>query len=593
MNESNKINLALKEFSYGNKEIAYKKLKKIFKNNKNDDQLRFNIAVIEQTLNLNEEAIINYKYLIKKDFNLKAIVNLYLIHMKEDDYNQAIELINLIQGENITETVLKDKAFVLYKLKRNDESIRICEAQLKINNDINYINILGLNYLSKNLKEKAEKVFKIGLKIDSANPIILNSLGRMYHERRDSKNAEKFLLSAYNIKKDSYEIINNLAGFYREEGKYRKSINLYNEALKINPKNPSIINNLAKAYFDIDDLVSAKKYCKNALALNNNDGNIQKILSLIYLKEHDYKKGWVYFDGRLKLTDFEEKNSSISNIRNKLLLKNELNKNSKILVIREQGVGDEILYGTMYPDLLKSFENVTIECDDRLKEIFQNSIPNKIDTFVTLDSISKNKDQLDKYDYVIYAGSLGRFFRKDLKEFTGGNYLNANDNLLKKSKNTLNNLSGSINIGISWKSFKNRYSAEKSLILDDFKEIFNLENCNFINLQYGDVKTEIKKFNDKFKKKIISIKNLDLFNDFNNLAAYLKNMDLFITVSNSTAHLAGSLGVKTLLIKPNNHALFHYWNQSNTKTPWYKSVTLINRKDLLKGRTLLEGYLNC
>ncbi len=82
-----------------------------------------------------------------------------------------------------------------------------------------------------------------------------------------------------------------------------------------------------------------------------------------------------------------------------------------------------------------------------------------------------------------------------------------------------------------------------------------------------------------------------MFNDFDNLAALLINLDLFITVSNSTAHLAGALGVKTILIKPTNHALFHYWNQKNDKTPWYKSVKLIN-KDLIKDKNLIEKYIN-
>ena len=75
-------------------------------------------------------------------------------------------------------------------------------------------------------------------------------------------------------------------------------------------------------------------------------------------------------------------------------------------------------------------------------------------------------------------------------------------------------------------------------------------------------------------------------------AALLKSLDIFITVSNSTAHLAGSLGVKTLLIKPDNYALFHYWNQKNNKTPWYNSVELIERKEFLKKSINLENYLN-
>ena len=39
-------------------------------------------------------------------------------------------------------------------------------------------------------------------------------------------------------------------------------------------------------------------------------------------------------------------------------------------------------------------------------------------------------------------------------------------------------------------------------------------------------------------------------------------------------HLAGALGVETWLIKPKNHASFHYWNQISNRTPWYGSVKL-------------------
>ena len=57
-------------------------------------------------------------------------------------------------------------------------------------------------------------------------------------------------------------------------------------------------------------------------------------------------------------------------------------------------------------------------------------------------------------------------------------------------------------------------------------------------------------------------------------------MDLFVTVSNSTAHLAGALGVKTILIKPENHASFHYWNYEDGKTPWYKTINIISKENL-------------
>ena len=42
------------------------------------------------------------------------------------------------------------------------------------------------------------------------------------------------------------------------------------------------------------------------------------------------------------------------------------------------------------------------------------------------------------------------------------------------------------------------------------------------------------------------------------------------------------------MIKPDNYALFHYWNQKNNKTPWYNCVELIDRESFLNGSTNLE-----
>ena len=81
-------------------------------------------------------------------------------------------------------------------------------------------------------------------------------------------------------------------------------------------------------------------------------------------------------------------------------------------------------------------------------------------------------------------------------------------------------------------------------------------------------------------------------NDNPNRKLTLKNLDLFITVSNSTAHLAGSLGVKTLLIKPKNHAVFHYWNQPGNITPWYKSINFIEKNEYLNEENVINRYLD-
>ena len=66
--------------------------------------------------------------------------------------------------------------------------------------------------------------------------------------------------------------------------------------------------------------------------------------------------------------------NSVSNFRD-VAIGPKMKKN--LLIIREQGVGDEILYGTMYKDVLESFENTYIESDERLISLFIESFENK------------------------------------------------------------------------------------------------------------------------------------------------------------------------------------------------------------------------
>ena len=147
-------------------------------------------------------------------------------------------------------------------------------------------------------------------------------------------------------------------------------------------------------------------------------------------------------------------------------------------------------------------------------------------------------------------------------------------------------------IGLSWKSFSDKFATDKSLNLKDLNKIFSLTNCDIFNLQYGVVEDEINSFNKNAKNKLLEIEGLDLFNDFEGIASLLKSLDVFVTISNSTAHLAGALGVKTILIKPENFAVFHYWNQKNNKTPWYSSVELVDKKSFFKNSNFLKNFLN-
>ena len=593
MNLISQINIILKRFETGDKLKSYKDLQKIFEKNKDNNLLRYNLAVIQQNLNLNEEAKKNYIHLIKVEKNLKAMINLYNIDIMEANYYEALNTIENILKIKTIENVDKDKAFVLYKLNRIEDAKNICIFYLKKNNkDLSCLNVIGHCLVHEKKYDEAIKIFESILQIDSENLSALNSLAKTYREKSDKVKAEEYYLKALKIDKLSFYVLNNIAGFYREELSYDKAIDYYKQAISVNPNNAYIYNNLAKIYFDLNNHKEAMENSFKALKMKRSDGEIQKTISFIYLKDHDFENGWNYFDGRLDLEDFREKNYYVKKLNNKLYRsKNLMNKKGKFIIVREQGVGDEILYSSMYQDLLNDIDNTVIECDPRLLNFYKRSFPEYSEKFVSHGTITNDDEKFKEIDNVVYAGSLGRYYRKSLKDFKKNSFLKVDQKKFNEMQKKLSVYKKEYKIGLSWKSFNNQFAEDKSLSLKDFNNIFNLTNCDIFNVQYGDVENEINSFNSVNQNKLLNIDGLDLFNDFEGIASLLKSLDVFVSISNSTAHLAGALGVKTILIKPENFAVFHYWNQKTDNTPWYDSVKLIDKKDFLQNSKFLNNFL--
>ena len=79
----------------------------------------------------------------------------------------------------------------------------------------------------------------------------------------------------------------------------------------------------------------------------------------------------------------------------------------------------------MYRDALDNLTNIKIECDKRLLNLFRNSFDKYKDKFVKLGEISSDKSKSDKFEKIIYAGSLGGLYRNNKKDFIKAPYLKA------------------------------------------------------------------------------------------------------------------------------------------------------------------------
>jgi len=576
--DNNFINNVINEFVSGNKEKALKKLHKHIKKNDGDVLAKYNYAYMQHQVGNIKTAIQCYTEVAElSKTQWKSRQNLALIYLDTKQYSKALRFIDevLLIKENY-QPALRDKALILFQLNQLDEALIKIKESIKLNNkDYIAYNTMGLILLRMLKKDEARKIFIEAIKINKDYAPSFSNLGRCYEMLNMPEESLKCFEQAIVIDPNSFIVLNNLAGYYLDKGLYKKGLQLYQKANSIDSSDLTVLLNIARSYFNLDNYELSIKYIKQCLKKDPQNDEIKKLYSLILFKAGEYEKAWSYHGGRLELSTYFY-NEDSQKIKKFLTHNKELLPENKILIIKEQGIGDEILFSSIYPELLNNFKNVKIESDPKLIPLFKKSMSmSNNNIFYPLGSFSNSEEKLKKFDRVLYAGSLGKKFRLKNSDFPSKPYLNTEDDEIKRIENELNNIDHNYKIGISWKSFRKKKSIGliKSMELNDFQSLINLPKFTFINLQYGDIKKEILEFN-KNNNKIHTIESVDMYDDLIALAALLKNLNLFISTSNTTAHLAGALGVETWLIKPKNHASFFYWNQVSDRTPWYGSIKL-------------------
>jgi tetratricopeptide (TPR) repeat protein len=235
-------------------------------------------------------------------------------------------------------------------------------------------------------------------------------------------------------------------------------------------------------------------------------------------------------------------------------------KGKTLFVWCEQGAGDAIQYARFLP-LLKerTGAGILFECRtglvNLLSPLADMTIAEQPDNSTTFG-----------YDYHLPIMEIPRMLDLDTKDISGKPYL--------FTEGVRPDAEGKI--GLCYKGFEGHGNDHNRSIPDElvkeFKDIKNL-----VGILPG---TETPKW----------LPNLPV-TDFLSTAQILKSLKCLVTVDTSTAHVAGALGVKTIMIAPilNTEARW----ASGTSTPWYDSVTIVHGKtfseSIIKAKELLNG----
>jgi tetratricopeptide (TPR) repeat protein len=369
-----------------------------------------------------------------------------------------------------------------------------------------------------------------------------------------------------------YEALHNLGNALQSLGKLEESLSCYERVLAVQPA-------YAKAHYSIGclrhilgDLDEALACYRLAQALEPNFAQAAFSESLAQLLQGDFAAGWPNFEWRWQTKEHTPRMRAFP----QPLWKGEKLARGRVLIWGEQGVGDEIMFAGLIPDVIRTGTPCVLDCDPRLKPLFARSFP----SLEVISSKGSANNLEDNQEFAIAAhlpiGSLPGLLRATSAAFaaTSSPYLKADPPARERFRARYAHADGRRLVGLAWYTNNRKTGRVRSIDLSLFGPLFARRDIRLVSLQYGDHEA-LEKQVAAAGAPILIDRSVDQLRDIDLFAAQIAAMDMVITIDNSTAHLAGALGVPTCLLLP--FVPDWRWLLSRDDSLWYPTVTLFRQ----------------
>jgi tetratricopeptide (TPR) repeat protein len=342
----------------------------------------------------------------------------------------------------------------------------------------------------------------------------------------------------------------------------------YDDALKIRSDDAELYYHRGLAFQDLGRLPEAFADYERAHALEPRFSTFHRTLA--YLLVGDFERGWDSYEDRRLSADSVVPPTSDRPWDGSTLA------GRTILVHSEQGLGDEIMFSSILPEIINAAGHCIIECDPRLRGIFSRSFPAATVYAATPDRTVPPEIATRKIDFEVAAGSLPRFFRRSLGEFPRhSGYLRADPHRVAAWRERLSQLGPALKVGISWTGgVRKTRRALRSVPLGRLLPVLTTPGARFISLQYmPEATAEIA---EAEKKHPVRIEHwADAIEDYEETAALVLALDVVVSVCTSVVHLSGSLGQRVWVMAP--YSPEWRYGFSGESMPWYPSVRMFRQ----------------
>jgi len=368
----------------------------------------------------------------------------------------------------------------------------------------------------------------------------INDQAKIYFDNKQFDKA----LETLNLPNLPDELIPNLAKCYYYTSQADKALNL----LIPLEKDENLWIDTALYYNAIGN---SKKAFEIYKSLNQDNNKVRFNIGWHYLTQNQFKKGFdnIQYGSNVRAWGHEYI----------YLEQGRLNKQQKwdgnfvdhLCLILEGGLGDEIIFLRWADHLKKSCNKLTILCGSSLLRLFTNSGYN-CQPFHTLG----------KFDYDAYVPAMSLPAIIDInhpQEFVTFPYINSfTEKYITKQLDQIAN--GKKKIGI-------RFYGNQEFEHDQFRSPprHELEKLS----SYGQL------FSLQIEEKDSIIPNCSyLIKDWQDTYSVFKGLDLLVTSCTSTAHLAGAMGIKAIVLVP----LVPYFVWASDDMTWYGDNIIVIRQ---------------
>lgn len=430
-------------------------------------------------------------------------------------------------------------------------------------------NSIGAKFLELDAAAEAEKCLLLAISLMPEHALAHSNLGKLRQQQGRPEEAERHLRQAIQFQPQLAILYVNLGSTLHEKEAYGQAEAALRQAVKLDPHLAPGWKNLAVALTSLQRDEEALACYEQLIRLSPDDADAQWGLALLQIKHQHYQAGWENFEARWRVRDLGLKPLASTQPR-----WTGQKTDAPLLLWAEQGIGDQVLFGSILPDVANFPQRKLVAIDRRLIPIFQRSMPQ----FEFMD-INQLPDRLE-FKTQLPLGSLPRYFRSSSEAFRAVRhpYLLADASRAGQLRKKIAR-SGKLVCGISWSSTRKQLGKHKSIRLEQLLAPLDSNQLHFVNLQYGDTSEERQALTSTHGIEVQSIDEIDCFTDLDSLTSLIEACDIVVSISNSTAHLAGALGKPTMLLLPWSEGRLWYWANHDGNNPWYPSITMFPQEN--------------